>query len=49
MPEYHLLYWVIKILNKDLTPQDFDAINAPEWVYPAYKEKCREWPSIKIS
>lgn len=58
MSEHHLLYWIFKVtaffaednVSIDATSieeDDFEVIQAPDWVWPAYQEALANFKDMK--
>lgn len=54
MTKYHLLGWIFKAYERlledteynfpsVLSEEHFKAVNAPDWVFPAYKERLKAY------
>lgn len=55
MTDKHLLYWIFRASSEhyslrenalavaDLFEDDFKAVDAPEWVWPAFQQKVAEY------
>lgn len=41
LSDKHLVYWMLKIYEARLDKESFDLVAAPDWAWPAYKEKLR--------
>ena len=60
MTDKHLLFWVFKLMDycdeyniyrifNTIDKDDFELVGAPDWVYPAFNEKRKQYTQKKES